>query len=259
MARKFFFTAIFISIIASIFVILPQVSAGTIIPETIVIDEATRQTVLNATIKIGFFAPAVDNNGQPVVNVVNGERQVVYTGGTGLGTVVNRNGMTVIVTHDHWKLIDNPQAIVEFATAQGELLLAIPAPQFSALITHRDGGTTIVNMPAGIANHFQAASSNPAVKVECNDLLTTAYRTLDDSIGVVAMVASRVEEFAGLPLVELTSVDGEIVYQGNSGGGVFVDGQLVANMWATVLVQDNDSDDARPTDISRAALLPAGF
>ena len=259
MARKIFFTGIFISIIASIFVILPQVSARTIIPNNIVIDEATQQTVLNATIKISFFAPKVDESGQPVVNVVNGERQVVYTGGTGLGTVVNQNGQIIIVTHDHWKLIDNPQAIVELANAQGDLLLTMNGPEFSALVSYRDGGTTIVNMPASIAGHFAPANSNSAAAMERNDVLVIAYRNEDDSVSVEATVVSEINEFDGKELVEMTSVDGEIVNKGNSGGGVFVNGQLVANMWATVQVQDNDSDDVRSTEMSRAALLPAGF
>ena len=259
MARKIFFTGIFISIIASIFVILPQVSARTIIPENVVIDEATRQTVLNATIKITFLAQAIDENGQPKVNKVNGQLQAVYTGGTGLGTVVNQNGESIIVTHDHWKLIDNPQAIVELANAQGELLLTMNGPEFGALIRHRDGGTTIVNMPASIAGHFQAASSNPDAAVERNDVLTIAYRNQDDSISVEAMVVSELKEHAGLPLVEMVSVDGEVVHTGNSGGGVWASGQLVANMWATVLVQANGSDDVSTTEMSRAALLPAGI
>ena len=259
MARKIFFTGIFISIIASIFVILPQVSARTIIPENIIIDEATRQTILNATIKITFLAPKLDENGQAKVNVVNGEKQIAYTGGTGLGTVVNRNGENIIITHDHWSLIDNPQAIVELANAQGELLLTMTGPEFNALISHRDGGTTIVNMPASIAGQFQAANSDSAAPVERNDVLTIAYRNQDDSISVAAMVVSKVAEFGGLPLVVMTSVDGEIVHTGNSGGGVWASGQLVANMWATVLVQANGSEDVRTTDMSKAALLPAGI
>jgi len=259
MARKVFFTIILISIIASIFVILPKVTAESIIPENVVIDEATQQTVLNATIKITFLAPAVDENGQVKVNEVNGEKHIAYTGGTGLGTVVDRNGENIIVTHDHWTRIDNPQAIVELATAQGELLLTLTGPEFSALISHRDGGTTIVNMPASIANHFQVANSNAATPVEQNDVLTIAYRNSDDSISVAAMVVTKVDEFIGLDRVEMTSVNGEIIHTGNSGGGVYANGQLVANMWATLLVQTDGSDDLQETEKSRAALLPVGF
>jgi hypothetical protein len=259
MARKIFFTGIFISMIASIFVILPQVSARTIIPENVLIDEATRQAVLNATVKITFLAPKVDENGQVKMNEVNGEKQIAYTGGTSLGTVVNRNGEIIIVTHDHWKLMDNPQAIVELANAQGELLLTLTGPEFGALISHRDGGTTILNMPASIAGQFQAANSDSAAPVERNDVLTIAYRNQDDTISVSAVVVSKIAEFGGLPLVELTSVDGEIVHTGNSGGGVWASGHLVANMWATILVQANGSDDVQATEQSRAALLPAGL
>jgi len=254
-----FFFGIVISVIVSVFVVLPEVSARTIIPEGIVIDAVTRQTVLNATIKITFLAPATDEYGQPVVNIVNGERQVAYTGGTGLGTVVSHNGETIIVTHDHWKLIDNPQAFVELANAQGAVLDTMSGPEFGTLIRYRDGGTTIFTMPDSLAGYFTPVSGNVSATVNRSDVLAIAYRNQDDSVSVVATVVSDLSKVEGLDMVEMTSVDGQIIYTGNSGGGVFAGGQLVANMWATILTQDNGTDDVNHTERSRAALLPVAF
>lgn len=229
------------------------------IPENVVISETTRQAVLNATIKINLLAPAIDENGQAIVNVVDGEKQAVYRGGTGLGTVVRAHGEIVLVTHDHWTLMNDPNVIVELVTAQGDLLATLSGPELHSLIRHRDGGTTIIDLPAGLANHVEPAKTNSIIPVAQNDVLTIAYRNQDDSVSVVATVVSEVAESDGLAMVEMTSVGGEIIYTGNSGGGVWADNRLVANIWATVLTQGEAGDDVNPTERSRAALLPAGL
>jgi len=260
MSKVIFLIGLLISIITTLFVFLPQVAARTIVPEHVVIDEVARQTVLEATVKISFFAPAYDESGQPKVTVLNGRRQTEFTGGTGLGTVARIDQETVIVTHDHWQLLDNPEAIVEFATAGGELLHTISAPEFGDLIRYRDGGTMILNLPDALAGNFQPAVRGDADTVARNDVLLIAYRqsATGDSVGVEAVVVSRNTRHGGLPVLELTSASGKIVFSGNSGGGVWADGELVANMWSTLLKQATDSGEITSTDQSRAALLPAG-
>jgi hypothetical protein len=155
--------------------------------------------------------------------------------------------------------MDNPQAFVELANAQGAVLATMSGPEFGTLIRYRDGGTTIVNMPEGLAGYFIPATSNAVASVERSNVLTIAYRNQDDSVSVAATVVSDLSRVEGLDMVEMTSANGEIIYTGNSGGGVFAQGQLVANMWATILTQDNGSDDMNHTERSRAALLPVAF
>ncbi len=261
MSKVIFLIGLLISIITTLFVFLPQVAARTIIPEHVIVDEVARQTILKATVKISFFAPAYDENGQPKVTIVNGQRQTEFTGGTGLGTVALIDQETVIITHDHWGLLDNPQAIVELATASGELLHTISAPEFGNLIRYRDGGTMILNLPDALAGNFQPAVSGDANTVARNDVLLMAYRqpAAGDNISVEAVVVSRQTWHGGLATLELTSPSGKIVITGNSGGGVWADGKLVANMWSTLLKQTTATGEITSTDQSRAALLPAGI
>lgn len=261
MSKVIFLIGLLISIIATLFVFLPHVAARTIIPEHVVIEEAARQTVLKATVKITFFAPAYDESGQPKVTIENGQRQTEYTGGTGLGTVARIDQETVIITHDHWSLLEDPEAIVEFAAADGELLHTISAPEFGDLIRYRDGGTMILNLPDALTGNFQPAVRGDADTVTRNDVLLIAYRqpAAGDSIGVEAVVVSRQTRQGGLATLELTSASGKIVITGNSGGGVWADGVLVANVWSTLLKQATDTGEITSTDQSRAALLPAGI
>lgn len=261
MSKVIFLIGLLISIITTLFVFLPQVAARTIIPEHVIVDEVARQTILKATVKISFFAPAYDENGQPKVTIVNGQRQTEFTGGTGLGTVALIDQETVIITHDHWGLLDNPQAIVELATANGELLHTINATEFSDLIRYRDGGTMILDLPDTLARNFQPAVRGDADTVTRNDVLLMAYRqpAAGDNISVEAVVVSRQTRHGGLATLELTSPSGKIVITGNSGGGVWADGKLVANMWSTLLKQTTATGEITSTDQSLAALLPAGI
>lgn len=261
MSKLIFLIGLLIGIISALFVFLPQVAARTALPENIIIDEVARQTVLKATVKISFFAPAYEQSGQPKVTLVDGQRQTEFIGGTGLGTVVRIDQETVIVTHDHWGLLDNPEAIVEFATAEGGLLHTISAPKFRDLIRYRDGGTMILSLPDALAGNFQPAVRGDASAVALNDVLLIAYRqpTAGDNISVEAVVVSKYKQHGGLPTLELTSVSGKIIVAGNSGGGVWADGKLVANMWSTLLMQSTDTGEITSTDQSRAALLPAGI
>ena len=260
MSKVIFLIGLLISIIATLFVFLPQVAARTVIPEHVAIDEVARQTILKATVKISFFAPAYDESGQPKVTIVNGQRQTEYTGGTGLGTVARLDQETVIITHDHWGLLDNPQAIVELATASGELLHTISTPEFSDLIRYRDGGTMILDLPDALAGNFQPAVRGDADAVAHNDVLLIAYRqpAAGDNISVEAVVVSSQTQHGGLATLELTSASGQIIITGNSGGGVWADGKVVANMWSTLLMQTTATGEITSADQSRAALLPAG-
>ena len=135
------------------------------------------------------------------------------------------------------------------------------------------GGFCYLNNSAAAAQVFRGAFGKVAIVdvdvhhgngtqdifYERNDVLTIAYRNQNDSVSVAAAVVSDSSRVEGLEMVEMISVNGEIVHTGNSGGGVFVDGQLVANMWATVLTQKTSSSEMNHSSKSRAAILPMAF
>jgi hypothetical protein len=115
-------------------------------------------------------------------------------------------------------------------------------------------------LPDALAGNFQPAVRGDADAVAHNDVLLMAYRqpAAGDTISVEAVVVSRQTRHGGLTTLELTSPSGQIVLTGNSGGGVWADGKVVANMWSTLLKQATDTGEITSTDQSRAALLPTG-
>ena len=58
----------------------------------------------------------------------------------------------------------------------------------------------------------------------------------------------------GRPAVQLQSVDGQAIVGGDSGGGVWLDGQLTAVMWTTVMMENSQTGAQRTTDMSIAAV-----
>jgi len=82
------------------------------------------------------------------------------------------------------------------------------------------------------------------------------------------MLEAEVEsigEYKGLPIFVLRSLDGLPIVSGDSGGGIWQDGRLVGNMWATVTkpsatnaLGSSAQNLAAPqaTEFSYAALLP---
>ena len=65
------------------------------------------------------------------------------------------------------------------------------------------------------------------------------------------------ETYEGQTAIRMNSLNGKMVVQGNSGGGVFADGQLVGNMWETLVIRQQVdgqvADEGSATTMSRAA------
>jgi hypothetical protein len=75
----------------------------------------------------------------------------------------------------------------------------------------------------------------------------------------VEMMAAKVEaviEYKGLPAYQLRSLDGQPVLVGDSGGGMWFEGELVGNLWATLTVPQTGSQEQVVTDTSYAAIYP---
>ena len=67
------------------------------------------------------------------------------------------------------------------------------------------------------------------------------------------------------PVFRLAGLHGEVVIEGNSGGGVLFHGQLVGNMWGTILAEEvskftgKGAGSPQQTSYSLAAQLPAAI
>lgn len=223
------------------------------------IDQAVQQQILDATVKISFFAPAVDEKGQIKQQIVNGQKQATYEGGIGLGTLVRADGETLIITHDHWRLLYRSGTFVEFHNSIDELLLTMSGHEFYDLIRYRDGGTMILKAPLTIVKRLRPTIIGSNIETREGDIVFIVYRHSGsiDELSVQAMVVTEIRDLGESRILEIRSQESKIVTTGNSGGGVWCDGQLVGNMWSTVMKQQtDDSGEIQPTSSSFAAQLP---
>jgi len=133
----------------------------------------------------------------------------------GLGTLVQMGDQVVVVTHDHWGELLDTAVTAQFYNANGVLLAEISGADFRNLLHYRD------------------QSGNEMVEV------------------VAANVIS-VTEREGVPAYLLQTADGTPVLPGDSGGGVWSDGQLVGNLWRnrateTVVMVGSEESSANQT------------
>jgi len=216
------------------------------------LDPARNQRILQATIQIALYE--------------YDEGQGIEVGGRGLGTLVRHNGQTLIVTHDHWTHLNTNLREAEFRNARGDLLLTVPANTLLNLIRYRDGGTMILAAPAELAAMAPVAL-DPAV-ASAGQVAWVARRARHDggnSVEVVAAHVETVEAEAGLPRLRLRGAGGAVVIPGDSGGGIWYDGQLQGNLWSggveirtTWLDRLLGTSRQTETSLIYSALLPHG-
>jgi hypothetical protein len=261
MVRKLVFTTLIIAILGSGILFAPGLAIRTVLAGRGEVDDSTRQQMLAATVQIVLLAPVVDEAGQPVITNNGGDLQMQYQVGEGLGTLVNTGNELVIVTHDHWSLLDAGLAKARFYSADDVLLAELSGAEFLGLIRSRDGGTLVLNAPAALlASGLVPAALGDSDTAGWGDLVAVVYRQPGTGeLSVKQMAVTSVEDYQTRPSYALQSAEGTVVVPGNSGGGVWQDGRLVGNMWTTTVFENQGDGTTRTTSQSRAAQLTANW
>jgi hypothetical protein len=235
----------------------------TVLASSYTIDADAQQQILAATVRITLFAPLTDGQGNPQVVTVDGQKAIQYTVGEGLGTLTHSGADVFIVTHDHWTLLTPNLHKVQFQNVAGDLLLEVSGPEFQQMIRYRDGGTMVLDAANELVNGLTAVPTGSSQSVGKNNIVHLAYRQPQTgAISVAAMLVQELSDFQGQPVYRLVSLDGASVVGGNSGGGAYVDGQLVGNMWTTTMEREvlratgEVVGQRTQTDLSLVAQLP---
>lgn len=207
--------------------------------------------------------PIPNDEYRPIVKVA---RDVVAEG---LGTVVHQGGELLVVTHDHWSLLERIKGMVRISISSGDQLLEMELSEFKEFILYRDGGTMILEASDWIElgdmvavrriNPMELSTSDDRVELVIGDLVQVVQRS---GLGVVALMQARVErtdQKAGRGVLKLRIVSGQPLDGGDSGGGVWYRGKLLGNVWTTVIMKDVDTGAEYPTDMGVAALFPAEY
>ena len=186
----------------------------------------------------------------------------------GMATIVQSQGKSFLVTHNHWGDVLQDLTSVEFRTAGNKLILPIFGKEFRRLVFYQDAGTLALYLPEGWPVEMKPASVELGLRLKVGDTVQVAYREKPNrtTVAVLDATVQAVSKFEGLPIYELRSLDGQALQPGDSGGGVWYNGKLVANNWAVVKASTpkvtsgkNSTVQKILTDQSYAAILPEDF
>ena len=242
----------------------------------VLMERIREQQILATTMTITIIAPELDQRTtteDEALPIPNDEYRPIartnrYIVADGLGALVTQGEERLIITHDHWSLLDRDLGKVQFGDATGELLLEVELIDFKNLIRYRDGGTMVIEAPEdllfpgvgdlswlpalGLTNPDNSEDLSPG------SIVLVAQRQRGDSVGVSVVRAEieRSDQRLGRPVYRLRSLSGQPIVGGDSGGSVWHEGELVANVWTTIMMENISTGALRPTDVSVVAIFP---
>jgi hypothetical protein len=179
--------------------------------------------------------------------------------GYGIGTLIQVNGQTFLITHNHWREILEDITIVRFYDADHKLVKAIIGKEYRELILHADSGTQILQPPPELVDNLMPVnvdilgqiSVGESVEVVCWDKSTR------DKADIQQAVIEEISTYNGVPVYKLRNLEGEPIQPGDSGGGVWHKGVLVGNNWMVEANSNGSNVETTRvyTDVSYAAAL----
>lgn len=209
---------------------------------------AAQLQMLQATVHITMFAPGPDQDDVAAAD--------------GLGTLAISQGQMVILTHNHWGEVYQQLSAVELRSAADGWRTQLSGATFKQLVQHQDAGTLMVQAPPELVaflsrKGLSLPSLNEAQGIRSGDRVLIVHRHPDDwaQAEIVEAVAVYQGHREGLPIVALFDRQGAPIVYGDSGGGVWLDGRLVGNMWITMA----EPFGGTPTGLSVTAKIPAGL
>ncbi|MEM7117723.1 MAG: hypothetical protein AAF614_35155 [Chloroflexota bacterium] len=180
----------------------------------------------------------------------------------GIGTLMQVDNNLLLVTHDHWPQLQTPMGpdIVFFYDVNGKLLGELNGRSFFQHLLFKDSGTLLLRPPDFVLAQSLPVQMGDLVDLQVGDTVTVMRRqpSNDNQLVSLAMVVTAVDATIGIPILTLRSLDGSSIEPGDSGGGVWLNGRLVGNMWMTIRAESNNwlsGTVIKSTDQSQAAGL----
>jgi hypothetical protein len=200
--------------------------------------------------------------------VVEDIQQTGVALGVGMGTLVEVQGESFLVTHNHYGDLLQDMNIVELRDAEHRMIRPIYAYELKSRIVYQDAGTLVLRAPDGLADALTPASLDDDPRLEPGAMVQVVYQHHPDrdDVAVLDAVVEEIEAHKGVPIYRLRAQNGQALHPGDSGGGVWFNGKLVANNWAVELADSviDVSNNVQPTektltDISYAAIFTGEF
>jgi hypothetical protein len=183
--------------------------------------------------------------------------EVSYYMGHGLGTLVATDQGVLIVTHDHWGDVLEIADVVEFRDASGRPLQTITGLEFRMSVLYRDSGTMVIVAPAGINLAPAKLGDSRQVPLERKVLITRQNPDGSGGVQVIEAEVKSAEIFEGRNAWMLDTLNGDALVRGDSGGGVWLEGKLVGNLWARCRAIENGWGLSGPKEVATSSVYAA--
>jgi hypothetical protein len=181
----------------------------------------------------------------------------------GLGTLAINPGGALLITHDHWGELLDTAPMVQVRDTGDALLLQLSGLEFRNAILYRDGGTMVLRAPASLLPSDQltarAASLGDGKEVQPGDTVHLVHQLAgrEHQIGVMDAVIDSVSGKDQRPVYTLRSLDGTPIVPGDSGGGIWVEGELLGNMWTTIMIRETATSSGQEHDVATDTCVAA--
>jgi hypothetical protein len=186
-----------------------------------------------------------------------------------LASLVEYEGQTYLVTHNHWENMLKDENVLVLRDAEYHMIRTMFGSDFKKLIRYQDAGTMVLRVPDGISEALTAGNLDTAPRLKPGDTVQVAHWSYPnrDHLEVSDAVVVDQSILKEASVVTLRSLDGQTLHPGDSGGGVWYNGKLIANTW-TVLTDVSTTVDSTGTaiaasetltDLSHAAIFPEAF
>jgi hypothetical protein len=185
-----------------------------------------------------------------------------------MATLVKIQNENFLVTHNHWGDMLKDMNILELRDADNKLIQLIYGSEFKSLIVYQDAGTMVLRAPEGLADSLTPGTLDNAPQVKPGDTVQVAYHSQPNRnrVEILDAVVVEISVSKDTPVYTLRSLNGQSLRPGDSGGGVWHNGNLVANTW-TIITKYSVIDTAGKvdpasetlTDRSHAAIFPDAF
>lgn len=271
MARKILFISFAGIISIALYLSSKAEAAATTFAQSVPVAAGLQEQIMGATVGINMVREEIR---EKVIGLTpQGSQRIsqipVTTVADGIGTLLTVQGQVVLVTHNHWpQVVDASKPDrVRFTNGAGELLMEIDGTQFRNNILFRDGGTLVMQAPAELLlTREPVAGVSLSDSVAAGSSVQLVRRSISDRTKLELMAAqvTAINEAGEHTVITLQNANGQSIEPGDSGGGIWAEGELVGNIWSTIREELVSGSAAEPptimaTDKCRAAGLTDGL
>ena len=191
--------------------------------------------------------------------------------GYDMATLVEYEGETYLVTHNHYGEMLQDMNIVQFRDANNHRIQSMYASEFKSRIVYRDPGTLVLRAPEGLTDTLTPVRVDQQPQLQPGDIVQVAYRggPEREEVEILDAVIETVTVLGETPVYRLRCLDGQLLSPGDSGGGIWYGENFVGNNWSIVLTYavaatsaSTNASEPSPmtqTNLSYAAIFPQLF